>query len=348
MSSACVPSCLLLALVCVVPNLSADPQDLPPDPKELIQKLGAEDPEVREQATEALRKLGQQALAELEAASKAGDPEVAWRARKLLEDLQDAAKFSTKSESRKKGKSAFSFRIQIVGPSSVSIVEDADGKVTVKEQVTENGEEVARVYEASSWQEFREKYPDVVKKYGIEEASPRIGPVPRKFRDPWEAWREGQDPFEDFLRDLRKNNREMERWFRRFSERIDPGEDAAPERQQRRKSPEPKKGVGEGLALLKPLGLEFEYLEPAVREQLGVEEGQGVLVAKVSPGGLGEKWGLQEWDVVLSAGGEPVETGWDLRRKISRAAPVGEIPLEILRSGKQMTLRISREAAEKD
>ena len=79
-----------------------------------------------------------------------------------------------------------------------------------------------------------------------------------------------------------------------------------------------------------------------------VEEGVwGLLVQSVSPGGAGERAGIQAGDYVLSADGQELRTSQDLLR-IRREHYVGdELPLVIWRDGKRMgvTLQLTDSVA---
>ncbi len=76
------------------------------------------------------------------------------------------------------------------------------------------------------------------------------------------------------------------------------------------------------------------------RTYLGVEIQRGVYVFKVAPGSPAAAAGLAQGDVILEAGGTPIESGLDLRRAI-RARQVGErIEITILRDGRSQTVPV--------
>mgnify|MGYP001576068353 CR=1 FL=1 len=84
-----VDEVLLLAAAGIAPpvNPLGQPADQAARIDRLIAELGSDSFETREDAAEALRELGPLARVQLQAALTAADQEVAWRARKMLDDL---------------------------------------------------------------------------------------------------------------------------------------------------------------------------------------------------------------------------------------------------------------------
>jgi regulator of sigma E protease len=70
----------------------------------------------------------------------------------------------------------------------------------------------------------------------------------------------------------------------------------------------------------------------------GYPEKWVVEVTKVEPGSAAEVVGLQPHDIVLAAGGEPIEEGLVHLQRIIRAAPEQTIELVVLRQGEPLTL----------
>ena len=66
----------------------------------------------------------------------------------------------------------------------------------------------------------------------------------------------------------------------------------------------------------------------------------GALVAGVAPGAPAARAGLRPGDVVIAAGGEPIETGSALTRRIARAGPNQTVKLEVLRDGRTLSLTV--------
>ena len=80
------------------------------------------------------------------------------------------------------------------------------------------------------------------------------------------------------------------------------------------------------------IGAAVQDVTPEIAESLGVAKG-GALVAEVTPGGPAEAAGLRPGDLILKVDGQPVATGADLTRLVSRFHSGDSIRLEIRREG---------------
>jgi serine protease Do len=78
-------------------------------------------------------------------------------------------------------------------------------------------------------------------------------------------------------------------------------------------------------------GLALRSLTPALRQELGVEDSQGALVAEVSPGSPAARAGLQPGDVVTECSGKPVKDAGELANALRK-----------LGSGQIARLKVSR------
>ncbi|HME69483.1 MAG TPA: DegQ family serine endoprotease [Myxococcota bacterium] len=74
-------------------------------------------------------------------------------------------------------------------------------------------------------------------------------------------------------------------------------------------------------------GLALRELTPEEREERGLEDGQGVLVASVDPGSPAEEAGLHAGDVVLQANRKPVGSVEALRQEIGKVEEGKRLPL---------------------
>ncbi|MBI5366590.1 MAG: PDZ domain-containing protein [Planctomycetes bacterium] len=157
-------------------------QDAAPPREEvdaLLRKLGSSDPLVRDEATAALRKLGPAAVPALQEAAQSGDAEVATRAGQLLREIEkpqaDAADRAASARGRAgrgrgpgwPGGLRQGFSVTFGGPGSVQIQQDANGHVRVAVTQQKDGKSITEVYEADSAEEFKQKYPEIAKKYGV-------------------------------------------------------------------------------------------------------------------------------------------------------------------------------------
>ncbi|WP_406700743.1 PDZ domain-containing protein [Singulisphaera sp. Ch08] len=91
------------------------------------------------------------------------------------------------------------------------------------------------------------------------------------------------------------------------------------------------------------LGAGIVSAEEALRTQLGLPDGQGLSVKSVEPDGPAARVGLQVNDILTTLAGKPLATPADLIKQLKEA---GEkpVPLQILRSGKSMTIQVKPES----
>jgi len=189
----------------------------------LVKDLGADTSEARDRATKELEKIGGDAVPALKEAAKSDDPEVAWRARTILDHIEGGKAAPPKAgrEDRDGGGrlQSFNFRIQPgSGGSSVVITQDGSGRVSVKVTETEDGKPATKTYEAESPEAFKAKYPEIAKRYGIGEE----GRAPRVLRDfvprprLLERWGFDEDFFDrEWPGDLGRDMEEMNERIRR-------------------------------------------------------------------------------------------------------------------------------------
>lgn len=90
------------------------------------------------------------------------------------------------------------------------------------------------------------------------------------------------------------------------------------------------------------LGIGFRPLEEALRTQLGLPEGQGLLVDQVMPETPAARAEVKRHDVVLKADGKPLGELQELIDAVD-AAKDGELSLEIIRGGKPVTIKVKPE-----
>jgi serine protease Do len=88
------------------------------------------------------------------------------------------------------------------------------------------------------------------------------------------------------------------------------------------------------------LGVSIGPVTSEIAQKLGLKETRGVYVAQVVPGGAAASAGLREGDVIVAVKGEPVNTVNDLRIRVSSTAPGTEVPLTIIRGGKEQEVRV--------
>ncbi len=93
-----------------------------------------------------------------------------------------------------------------------------------------------------------------------------------------------------------------------------------------------------GLASGRPkLGVELIDTTPELREHLGCRKDAGVLVGKVLEGSAAEKAGVKVGDLLVSIGGETVDTPGAVIRAVGRNAGK-TVPIEVVRDGRVQSL----------
>ena len=90
------------------------------------------------------------------------------------------------------------------------------------------------------------------------------------------------------------------------------------------------------------LGIGFRPLGEALRAQLALPEGQGLLVEQVMPETPAARAELKRHDIVLKVDGKPLENMQQLIDAVD-AAKDGELALEIIRDGKPITIKVKPE-----
>ena len=308
----------------------------------LISDLGADEAEVRESATEELKKIGKPAVPALKEATKSDDPEAAWRARVILRAIERTEEPKPKEDTEKIWPKVqnFSnkFRIIIQGDQpyqSFSLSRDPSGKITVViKKKTKEGEEKTETYSADSTEEFIEKYPEIAKQYNINKSEKEEIPEIK----PEEIWQEFDELFSKRFEEIRKSMKEMEERMKRMLEGQDIDEllpsDISPKRMPKEK---PTEIVEKG-----ELGMVAETIEPELIEHLKLESKDGILIKEVKKDSLAEKIGFKQWDIVLEVDEQPVKTIWEFRRLMKEALAKDEVTVNIIRKGERQMLKYKK------
>jgi len=218
-----------------------------------------------------------------------------------------------------------------------------DGKVelTVREEDKESGKKTSKSYAAASGTEFRQKHPELVKKYELGRYLGGDGkPVnPEDFDKWWQALKKGMPDLgpmpgldQPFDEDLQKYFEEQLGRMRRPFRQAPP---APKQEEPPRQAPVP--GGRE-------LGVKVQEVGETLRDQLALKENEGVLVTEVKPGSIAEKSGLKEHDILLKLDGKPVTDRWQFRADVLTALGKPEFQLELLRGGKRETAKVKTSA----
>jgi hypothetical protein len=312
--------------------------------KNLIKDLGADEAQIREKATKELKEIGEPAISALKEAAQSDDPEVSWRSMIILraiernktETQEDKAESNPKKpkEKMKVESSQFSVIINNIAPyQSVSIVNDPSGKITVTIKTkNEKGEEKTDTYTADNIEEFRKKYPEIAKQYGLDGSAKREKP---------EIPEIGDDFFEDFgeswarqFERLRKQMKEMdERMKKMFDDKLfddfDPFPQVTPKKPPKDEiKPESDKGIG----------LVVGPIEDALKEQLKIEDEKGVLVYEVNEKGIAEKLGFKKWDIIIKVNNDNIKNIWEFKRLMKNVFEKGEGKFSVIRKGEKLSV----------
>lgn len=279
--------------------------------QDLIRKLGSDDYATREQATEDLQKIGKPARQALQkAAEESDDPEVRQRAQALLDEKPRGEKptprplpppapgrqgfrGSAVSVTTINGDSTYSIRPFDDTP-PLTFHKAAAGMVKM-DYKDEKGDPQSA--ESATLEAFLKDHAELAQKFGITEngidyAGSRV---------------------------LFKGQAMPDFGFRPFNAPGAPRR-VPPPPAPRREEPAPVAG-----AVLEPV-------DEAVRSQLDLPEGQGVVVTQVIPGGVAEGLGLKRSDILLDVDGRAVVSPESVKG-LTRDSKV-----TLLRKGKRETL----------
>jgi serine protease Do len=88
------------------------------------------------------------------------------------------------------------------------------------------------------------------------------------------------------------------------------------------------------------MGAVIQNLTPEIADSLGLAGRKGALVAELTPGGPADKGGVQPGDVVLGLNGHTVASSSELTRLVAQTRSGDVMHLQVLRSGKPLTLDV--------
>jgi Do/DeqQ family serine protease len=106
-----------------------------------------------------------------------------------------------------------------------------------------------------------------------------------------------------------------------------------------REAPEPGKADVRNLTGNHPFdGARVATLVPALADELGLDEEQGVVILSVRPGSVAANLGFSPGDVVLSVGGQPMDTAAALEAQFKQRQTVWQV--DVKRQGRLVNLQI--------
>ena len=94
------------------------------------------------------------------------------------------------------------------------------------------------------------------------------------------------------------------------------------------------------------LGVSIQPLDPDLAESFGLDRVTGALINRVMPGTPAEQAGMRRGDILLTYNGREVRGVRELQLLVA-STPIGsEVPVEILRNGTKLTLKVAPAARE--
>lgn len=281
--------------------------------QDLIRKLGSEDYAAREQATEELKKIGKPAREALKkAADESGDPEVRQRAQALLDESAKPEKPAPRRAvpppapaPGRPGARGSSVSVRVVNGDSTYTIRPSDDLPTltfhkaavgpVKLEYTDDKGE-AKSADAPTLEAFLKDHADLAQKFGITADGIDYAGSRVSFK--------GQGAFPRF--------------------NLPP----APRRLPPPAPPAPDDEPGIEVA-----GARLAPVDDAVRAQLDLPEGEGVVVTRIAPNSAADALGLRKSDILLEIDGRKIASPESAKGLITRDSKVA-----LLRKGKRETL----------
>lgn len=89
------------------------------------------------------------------------------------------------------------------------------------------------------------------------------------------------------------------------------------------------------------LGVQIQPWTDDLIKEFGVAKGRGELIASVQPDGAAAKAGMRQGDVVMKVNGQDVTPDQTLSYLSANLRPGVSVPIEVLRNGKPVTLRVT-------
>jgi serine protease Do len=96
------------------------------------------------------------------------------------------------------------------------------------------------------------------------------------------------------------------------------------------------------------LGVTIQEITPELSQKFGLKSAKGALVGDVAKGSPAEKGGLKRGDVILEFNGRKVGDVGNLRNMVAQSRVGAQIPMTILRSGKEYEINVTTTELPKD
>jgi serine protease Do len=89
------------------------------------------------------------------------------------------------------------------------------------------------------------------------------------------------------------------------------------------------------------LGVMIQEVNQSLANSFGLDQAQGALVSRVTPGSAAAKAGLKSGDVILKLDGEQINRSIDLSSRVATMAPGTKAELEVWRDGKRQRVAVT-------
>ncbi len=91
------------------------------------------------------------------------------------------------------------------------------------------------------------------------------------------------------------------------------------------------------------LGVQITNVPRDGFQELGLKDRKGAVVSSIAAGSPAEKANMQPGDVIVRFNGEAVENTEELQSRVTATKPGTTVPVEVLRNGESVTLRVTVE-----
>jgi serine protease Do len=96
------------------------------------------------------------------------------------------------------------------------------------------------------------------------------------------------------------------------------------------------------------LGVTIQEITPELSQEFGLKSAKGALIGDVAKGSPAEKAGIKRGDIILEFNGKKVSDVGNLRNMVAQSKIGAQIPLTIMRSGKEYALQVTTTELPKD
>ncbi len=96
------------------------------------------------------------------------------------------------------------------------------------------------------------------------------------------------------------------------------------------------------------LGVTIQDVDKVLAESLGLDRPKGALIVELQPGGPADDGGLESGDVITRFAGKDILTSSELPHVVGLVRPGTEVKVELVRNGRDKTLRLAVGALEAD